>query len=192
MAKTLIPSIDELLCQCSEIALPTCQSQNDIKMNFLNIPTIPLTKQPENKQETKKKGVWTQEEDTLLLKAVSKYGTEKETMLIRKTKLELMEYFDGKRRKFDIPIKLDGTEFQVKVWKELLKLPYGETCSYLDIAKKIGNPNAARAVGMANNKNKIQIIIPCHRIIGSDKKLIGYAGGIKIKEKLLKLEKDNI
>ena len=121
-----------------------------------------------------------------------KYGTEKETMLIRKTKLELMEYFDGKRRKFDIPIKLDGTEFQVKVWKELLKLPYGETCSYLDIAKKIGNPNAARAVGMANNKNKIQIIIPCHRIIGSDKKLIGYAGGIKIKEKLLKLERDNL
>ena len=121
-----------------------------------------------------------------------KYGTEKETMLIRKTKLELMEYFDGKRRKFDIPIKLDGTEFQVKVWKELLKLPYGETCSYLDIAKKIGNPNAARAVGMANNKNKIQIIIPCHRVIGSNKKLIGYAGGIKIKEKLLKLERDNL
>ena len=123
---------------------------------------------------------------------ISKYGTEKETLLIKKTKQELMEYFVGKRKAFDIPIKLDGTEFQVKVWKELLKLPYGETCSYLDIAKKIGNPNAARAVGMANNKNKIQIIIPCHRIIGSDKKLIGYAGGIKIKEKLLKLEKDNI
>ena len=97
-----------------------------------------------------------------------------------------------KRKIFDIPIKLDGTEFQVKVWTELLKLPYGKTCSYLDIAKKIGNPNAARAVGMANNKNKIQIIIPCHRVIGSNKKLIGYAGGIKIKEKLLKLEKDNL
>ena len=121
-----------------------------------------------------------------------KYGTKKETMLIRKTKLELMEYFDGKRRKFDIPIKLDGTDFQVKVWKELLKLPYGETCSYLDIAKKIGNPNGARAVGMANNKNKIQIIIPCHRVIGSNKKLIGYAGGIKVKERLLKLERDNL
>ena len=121
-----------------------------------------------------------------------KYGTEKETLLIKKTKIELIEYFAGKRKTFDIPIKLDGTEFQVKVWKELLKLPYGETCSYLDIAKKIGNPNAARAVGMANNKNKIQIIIPCHRIIGSDKKLIGYAGGIKIKEKLLKLERDNL
>ena len=121
-----------------------------------------------------------------------KYGTEKETLLIKKTKIELIEYFAGKRKTFDIPIKLDGTDFQVKVWKQLLKIPYGETCSYLDIAKKIGNPNAARAVGMANNKNKIQIIIPCHRIIGSDKKLIGYAGGIKIKEKLLKLEKDNI
>ena len=121
-----------------------------------------------------------------------KYGTEKETLLIKKTKKELMEYFDGKRKIFDIPIKLNGTDFQVKVWKELLKLPYGETCSYLDIAKKIGNPNAARAVGMANNKNKIQIIIPCHRVIGSNKKLIGYAGGIKVKEKLLKLEKDNL
>lgn len=120
-----------------------------------------------------------------------KYGTENETLIIKKTKLELMEYFEMKRKIFDIPIKLDGTEFQVKVWKELLKLPYGETCSYLDIAKKIGNPNASRAVGMANNKNKIQIIIPCHRVIGSNKKLIGYAGGIKIKEKLLKLEKDN-
>ena len=104
----------------------------------------------------------------------------------------LIKILEMKRKIFDIPIKLDGTEFQVKVWKELLKLPYGETCSYLDIAKKIGNPNASRAVGMANNKNKIQIIIPCHRVIGSNKKLIGYAGGIKVKEKLLKLEKDNL
>ena len=122
---------------------------------------------------------------------IFKAGTKKETLLIKKTKQELMEYFKMKRKIFDIPIKLDGTEFQVKVWTELLKLPYGETRTYLDIAKKIGNPNAARAVGMANNKNKIQIIIPCHRVIGSNKKLIGYAGGIKIKEKLLKLEKDN-
>lgn len=121
-----------------------------------------------------------------------KYGTEKETLLIKKTKKELMEYFDGKRKIFDIPIKLNGTDFQVKVWKELLKVPYGKTCTYLDIAKKIENPNASRAVGMANNKNKIQIIIPCHRVIRSNKKLIGYAGGIKVKEKLLKLEKDNL
>ena len=132
------------------------------------------------------------EESYTLDEKISKFVIKKETPLIKKTKLELMEYFDGKRKIFDIPVKLDGTDFQVKVWKELLKLPYGEICSYLDIAKKIGNPNGARAVGMANNKNKIQIIIPCHRVIGSNKKLIGYAGGIKIKEKLLKLEKDNL
>lgn len=131
------------------------------------------------------------DESYYLDKEISKYGIKKETLLIKKTRLELMEYFEGIRKIFDIPIILDGTEFQVKVWKELLKIPYGKTCSYLDIAKKIGNPNGARAVGMANNKNKIQIIIPCHRVIGSNKKLIGYAGGIKIKEKLLKLEKDN-
>ena len=130
-------------------------------------------------------------ESSTLDEKIFKVGTKKETLLIKKTKQELMEYFKMKRKIFDIPIKLDGTDFQVKVWKELLKLPYGKTCSYLDIAKKIEKPNAARAVGMANNKNKIQIIIPCHRVIGSNKKLIGYAGGIKIKEKLLKLEKEN-
>ena len=131
------------------------------------------------------------DESYYLDEKIFKAGTKKETLLIKKTKQELMEYLECKRKMFDIPIKLDGTEFQVKVWTELLKLPYGKTCSYLDIAKKIGNPNAARAVGMANNKNKIQIIIPCHRVIGSNKKLIGYAGGIDVKEKLLKLEKDN-
>lgn len=132
------------------------------------------------------------DESYYLDKEISKFGIKKETLLIKKTMLELMEYFSGKRKKFDIPIKLYGTEFQIKVWKELLKLAYGTTCSYLDIAKKIENPNCARAVGMANNKNKIQIIIPCHRVIGSNKKLIGYAGGITVKEKLLKLEKDNL
>ena len=132
------------------------------------------------------------DESYYLDEKIFKVGTKKETMLIRKTKLELIEYFAGKRKTFDIPIKLNGTDFQVKVWKELLKVPYGKTCTYLDIAKKIENPNGARAVGMANNKNKIQIIIPCHRVIGSNKKLIGYAGGIKVKERLLKLERDNL
>ena len=132
------------------------------------------------------------DESYYLDEKIFKVGTKKETMLIRKTKLELIEYFAGKRKTFDIPIKLNGTDFQVKVWKELLKVPYGKTCTYLDIAKKIENPNAARAVGMANNKNNIQIIIPCHRVIGSNKKLIGYAGGIKVKERLLKLERDNL
>lgn len=114
----------------------------------------------------------------------------KETALIKKTKQQLDEYFAGKRKEFDIPIKLEGTDFQIKVWKELLKIPYGETYSYLDIAKRIGNPKASRAVGMANNKNKIIIIVPCHRVIGSNKKLVGYACGLDVKEKLLELEKE--
>ena len=123
---------------------------------------------------------------------IIKNNVQKETELIKNTKQQLDEYFAGKRKKFDIPIKLEGTDFQIKVWKELLKIPYGETCTYLDIAKHIGNPKAYRAVGMANNKNKIMIIIPCHRVIGSNKKLVGYAGGLNVKEKLLKLEKENV
>ena len=104
---------------------------------------------------------------------------------------ELKEYFEGKRKVFNIQIELKGTDFQKKVWEELLKIPYGETRSYLDIAKSIGNPKASRAVGMANNRNKIIIVVPCHRVIGSNKKLVGYAGGLDIKEKLLNLEKSN-
>lgn len=123
---------------------------------------------------------------------MAKNSIQKETSLIKNTKQQLDEYFAGKRKKFDIPIKLDGTDFQIKVWKELLKIPYGETCSYLDIAKCIGNPKASRAVGMANNKNKIIIIVPCHRVIGSNKKLVGYACGLDVKEKLLELERENL
>lgn len=126
------------------------------------------------------------------IEEIAKNSIQKETSLIKNTKQQLDEYFAGKRKKFDIPIKLDGTDFQIKVWKELLKIPYGETCSYLDIAKRIGNPNASRAVGMANNKNKIIIIVPCHRVIGSNKKLVGYACGLDVKEKLLELERENL
>lgn len=125
------------------------------------------------------------------IEEMAKNSIQKETSLIKNTKQQLDEYFAGKRKKFDIPIKLDGTDFQIKVWKELLKIPYGETCSYLDIAKRIGNPKASRAVGMANNKNKIIIIVPCHRVIGSNKKLVGYACGLDVKEKLLELEREN-
>ena len=124
------------------------------------------------------------------IEEMAKNSIQKETSLIKNTKQQLDEYFAGKRKKFDIPIKLDGTDFQINVWKELLKIPYGETCSYLDIAKRIGNPNASRAVGMANNKNKIIIIVPCHRVIGSNKKLVGYACGLDVKEKLLELERE--
>lgn len=117
---------------------------------------------------------------------------EKETDAIRKTYLQLKEYLSGKRKNFDIEIEMIGTEFQKKVWKELLNIPYGETRSYKDIAIAIGNGKACRAVGNANNKNPIAIIVPCHRVVGSNGSMTGYAGGLNIKEKLLKIEKYNI
>lgn len=113
---------------------------------------------------------------------------EKDTKLLVKAKNELEEYFDGKRKEFDLPLKQEGTEFQKKVWNALSKIPYGETRTYKEIAKMIGNEKASRAVGMANNKNNIPIIIPCHRVIGSNGKLVGYALGLDMKQYLLDLE----
>lgn len=113
---------------------------------------------------------------------------DKETELIEETYRQISEYLEGERKTFDIPIKMQGTEFQKKVWKELTKIPYGETRSYKQIAENIGNPKACRSVGMANHNNPIAIIVPCHRVIGTNNKLVGYAGGLAIKEKLLKIE----
>ena len=113
---------------------------------------------------------------------------ERETDSIIKTYMQLKEYLSGKRKSFDIEIEMMGTEFQKKVWKELLNIPYGETRSYKDVATAIGNKKACRAVGNANNKNPIAIIVPCHRVVGSNGSMTGYAGGIDIKEKLLKIE----
>ena len=115
----------------------------------------------------------------------------KEITLIKKAASQLFEYLNGKRKKFDLPLLKEGTDFQISVWNELLKIPYGETRSYKDIAIAINNEKAVRAVGMANNRNKISIFIPCHRVIGSNKKLVGYGGGLEIKEFLLNLEKKN-
>jgi len=113
-----------------------------------------------------------------------------ETPLIKKTAKQLDEYFDGKRKVFDLPIIMHGTDFQLKVWKALQKIPYGKTLSYLELAEKIGNKKACRAVGMANNRNPISIIVPCHRVIGKNGKLVGYAGGLELKQILLNLEKN--
>ena len=114
-----------------------------------------------------------------------------ETALLREAIKQLNEYLDGKRSCFDLPLEPKGTEFQKKVWNALKEIPCGETRSYGEIAKIIGNEKASRAVGMANNKNPIPIIVPCHRVIGANGKLVGYAGGIDIKEKLLDLEKNH-
>lgn len=102
---------------------------------------------------------------------------------------ELKQYFAGERRQFSIPLDLRGTEFQLKCWQALLKIPYGETRSYRDLAKAIGHPQAFRAVGMSNNRNPIAIIVPCHRVIAADGSLCGYGGGLDIKRILLDLER---
>ncbi|MCJ7554734.1 MAG: methylated-DNA--[protein]-cysteine S-methyltransferase [Ignavibacteriaceae bacterium] len=101
---------------------------------------------------------------------------------------QLREYFDGGRKKFDVPLNLKGTEFQKKVWKEVSKIPFGKTKTYKEIALKIGDVKSVRAVGRANGANLIPIIIPCHRVIGANGSLTGYAAGIDVKEKLLALE----
>ena len=113
------------------------------------------------------------------------------TELLSMATIQLDEYFQGKRTTFSLPFKLTGTPFQLAVWKELQNIPYGKTTSYKEIAQKINKPKAYRAVGMSNNKNPLPIIIPCHRVIGSNGKLIGYAGGLKLKNYLLELEKSH-
>lgn len=115
-------------------------------------------------------------------------GEKVETQLIKKAYEQITEYLEGKRKEFTLPLLIKGTTFQEKVWNELLKIPYGETKTYAEIAKKIGKEKASRAVGGACHNNPIMIVVPCHRVIGSNKKLVGYAGGLDIKEMLLKLE----
>ena len=114
-----------------------------------------------------------------------------ETDFTKNIKSQLDEYFIGKRTNFDIKLNPQGTDFQKKVWQELIKIPYGKTKSYSDIAEHIGNKNALRAVGTACNKNPILIIIPCHRVISKNGKINGFAYGINMKEKLINLEKYN-
>jgi methylated-DNA-[protein]-cysteine S-methyltransferase len=102
---------------------------------------------------------------------------------------QLTEYFEGKRTQFDLPLDVEGTPFQKAVWTQLLRIPYGETRTYGEIAKAIGRPGAARAVGMANHENPIAVVIPCHRVIGRDGSLTGYAGGVHLKAQLLSIER---
>ncbi|MFI3300576.1 MAG: methylated-DNA--[protein]-cysteine S-methyltransferase [Candidatus Gastranaerophilales bacterium] len=124
-----------------------------------------------------------------LKKVDEKFIETTDCELSLKIKNQLDEYFIGKRKHFNIPYVLIGTEFQKKIWQILMQIPYGETRFYKDIAIMAGNEQASRAVGMANNKNPIMIIIPCHRVVGSSGKLVGYSGGLDMKKELLQLEK---
>ena len=112
-----------------------------------------------------------------------------ETELLQTAGRQLKEYLSGQRKRFSLPIAPQGTEFQQTVWQMLQQIPYGKTWSYQQVAQAIGRPKASRAVGMANNKNPLPIIIPCHRVIGANGQLVGYGGGLALKETLLQLEK---
>ena len=108
--------------------------------------------------------------------------------LLDQAQRELEEYFAGRRRVFSVPLSIHGTPFQEKVWRALMEIPHGETVSYGELARRVGNPKACRAVGMANHVNRIPIIIPCHRVVGANGRLTGYAGGLEIKRILLETE----
>ena len=131
------------------------------------------------------------EEDGALL-AISTHrsfeGIIQETDVIKEAHRQFSEYLKGERKEFDIPFRMKGTEFQKQVWNALCEIPYGETRSYKQIAEAIGNPKAVRAVGMANNKNPLLVVVPCHRVIGANGRLVGYAGGLDKKAFLLRLE----
>ncbi|MBO4990600.1 MAG: methylated-DNA--[protein]-cysteine S-methyltransferase [Firmicutes bacterium] len=115
--------------------------------------------------------------------------TMPETELLRCAVSQMLEYFNGERKSFDFPLAPKGTPFQKKVWKALQAIPYGETATYKDIAEAVGCPRGFRAVGMANNRNPIPFVIPCHRVVGSNGTLVGYAMGLSLKQKLLDMER---
>lgn len=119
------------------------------------------------------------------------YKTNVRTELTNKAYTQILEYMDGKRATFDIPYRLEGTDFQKEVWQALCDIPYGETRSYKQIATLLGTPKGSRAIGNANNRNPLLIIVPCHRVISSTGTLRGYAGGIDMQQLLLNIEKEN-
>ncbi len=130
--------------------------------------------------------------DNRIKKGLNSDYHEQDNEILKKTRKQINEYLNGSRKEFEIPLLMVGSDFQKQVWNALINVKYGETASYLDLAKKINNKNAVRAVAAANGANSIGIIIPCHRIIGSDGKLVGYGGGLAVKKRLLNLEKKDV
>ncbi|MDP8203649.1 MAG: methylated-DNA--[protein]-cysteine S-methyltransferase [Candidatus Tenebribacter mawsonii] len=129
--------------------------------------------------------------DNRLKKGLQAEFIEEDDDILKKTRKQVDEYLCGERKEFNLPLLMIGTDFQKSVWKSLMTVKYGETASYLDLAKTINNKKAVRAVANANGANSLGLIIPCHRIIGCNGKLVGYGGGLPTKKRLLKLEKDN-
>lgn len=136
---------------------------------------------------------WRQRKDRAQIDARLQKGmlgrfVEHDDGLLRETRRQLDEYFERQRKQFNLPLLMIGSPFQRMVWEQLTRIPYGQTSSYLEVAKAVGNPQAVRAVASANGANAISIIVPCHRVVGSDGQLTGYAGGLETKAKLLRLE----
>ncbi len=129
--------------------------------------------------------------DDRIKKGLNVNFVEHDDEILEKAREQLDEYLNGNRKEFDILLLTVGTDFQKSVWNALMKVPYGTTSTYLQLAKNINNDNAVRAVANANGANSISIIIPCHRIIGSDGELVGYGGGLPVKKRLLRLEQNN-
>ena len=155
-------------------------------MNYFTRYSSPLGQITLQANDAGLTGAWFQVQTT----APDDFGTRQDNHpILMQALTELVEYFAGKREQFDVPTSVDGTDFQKQVWGVLKKIPYGETWSYQDVAIAIDNPKAVRAVGMANGKNPLSIIVPCHRVIGKNGKITGYAGGVERKEMLLDLEK---
>jgi methylated-DNA-[protein]-cysteine S-methyltransferase len=117
----------------------------------------------------------------------AEYSAEKD-QLLETAVSQLEEYFHGQRKDFDLPLLMVGTDFQKKVWQELLKIPYGKTITYAALSDRLNNPLGIRAIASANGDNALSILVPCHRVIGSDGKMVGYAGGLRVKKKLLQIE----
>jgi methylated-DNA-[protein]-cysteine S-methyltransferase len=130
--------------------------------------------------------------DNRIKKGLNAEFVENDNQILEKTRKQIDEYLNGDRKKFDIPLLMVGTDFQKSVWNALMKVPYGSTSSYLQLAKNINNEKAVRAVASANGANSIGLIIPCHRIIGSNGELVGYGGGLSVKKRLLTKEKSEI
>lgn len=127
-------------------------------------------------------------DSTYIIRKKSHHVEKSDFPIFKDVETQLEKYFKGQLKEFELPVEFNGTGFQKKVWNELFTIPFGETVSYLDIAKRMGNPGAVRAVGLTNGKNPISIICPCHRVIGSNGKLTGYGGGLDNKVWLLRLE----
>ena len=133
----------------------------------------------------------TDRKNSLYQPMIDNIPQSKNQKTIIQTKKQLTEYFQGKRKTFDLPLVINGTDFQIQAWEQLRKIPYSTTLTYAEQAERIGSKNKARAVGMANGRNPISIIIPCHRVIGSNGNLVGFGGGLQNKTYLLKLEQKN-